>query len=108
VSPDPNGILTKDQVAEWCSTPEGRKEFFDWLLAQRIAGGIAAVFSELGLVIPNAEEQMKACAILFHFIRRKPVEEVLDELNLAHRLMSQGTVAMSDHDLLTAVPKGDA
>lgn len=108
MAPDPNSVLSKEEVAELCSTELGRAQPFDWLLAQHIAGGLAAIFSELGLVIPGADEQMKACAFMFYFRRRKSVEEVMDELNLAYRLIAQGIQPQANEDLMAMRPMGEA
>lgn len=69
-------VLTPEQIFEKSKTKEGKDEVKKYFLRARIAYGVQAMFESLGMV-PSAEEQHRACQVLYERMFRVPVDDVM-------------------------------
>ncbi|MFA4845070.1 MAG: hypothetical protein WC654_00740 [Patescibacteria group bacterium] len=85
---DPNEIMSKDfltreDAAELLKTDEGRRMFMAYLMRERIAAELGALFVIHDIPLPSKEVQEQMCAVMWEWVMRKPVWDVLDQALLA-------------------------
>jgi hypothetical protein len=76
-------FLTREDAAELLKTEEGRQAFLAYLMRERIAAGLGALFCAYDIPLPSKEIQEGMCAVMWEWIMRRPVWDVLDQALLA-------------------------